>query len=185
LTKIPKSAIINAKEKLIIAYGHASHGSQLTDGMTGLFQWTHGGSLYSWNADGSGGALELHDYYKNFGGADMEHKAHDLGNPNRTAWADATREYLETHPKTNVIIWSWCGQADTSNPDHITTYLTLMSGLETEYPNVKFVYMTGHLAGTGKNGNLNQRNEQIRNYCRNHNKIGASLFQVGKHDTIK
>ena len=37
-----------------------------------------------------------------------------------------------------------------------------MAQLEQQYPQVKYVYMTGHLDGTGSGGNLNQRNEQIR-----------------------
>lgn len=31
--------------------------------------------------------------------------------------------------------------------------------------------MTGHLDGTGEQGNLNKRNNQIRNYCSQNNKI--------------
>ncbi len=46
-----------------------------------------------------------------------------------------------------------------------------MTSLESDYPGVKFVYMTGHLDGTGLTGNLHLRNEQIRNYCKNNNKI--------------
>jgi hypothetical protein len=46
-----------------------------------------------------------------------------------------------------------------------------MTGLETDYPGVKFVYMTGHLDGSSLTGNLHLRNEQIRNYCRDNNKI--------------
>ena len=51
-----------------------------------------------------------------------------------------------------------------------------MNKLENEYPNVHFVYMTGHLDGSGLNGNLHIRNEQIRNYCKNNNKILFDLL---------
>ncbi|KAF5430030.1 hypothetical protein C5S36_14050 [Candidatus Methanophagaceae archaeon] len=50
-------------------------------------------------------------------------------------------------------------------------YLDLMSGLEVDYPYVTFIYMTGHLAGSGEAGNLNQRNNQIRAHC-----ITTTLF---------
>jgi hypothetical protein len=40
-----------------------------------------------------------------------------------------------------------------------------MNGLEQSFPTVTFVYMTGHLDGTGEGGNLNLRNQQIRDYC--------------------
>ncbi|OGS27379.1 MAG: hypothetical protein A2297_05615 [Elusimicrobia bacterium RIFOXYB2_FULL_48_7] len=161
LTTIPAQWITQAKSGLHIAYGHTSHGSQLTTGMSGLIAFK--GDEYRWNTGGTGGALDLRD--TPFSGAS------DLGNPNLTAWETATRNYLNAHAEVNVIIWSWCGQVSSSNQSDISNYLSLMSGLETDYPGVKFVYMTGHLDGSGLTGNLHLRNEQIRDYCRNNNKI--------------
>lgn len=157
LSIIPDEWIDSAKVKLHIAYGHTSHGSQLITGMEGLRNWK--GTKYAFNNGGSNGALDIHDYA--FTGAS------DLGNPNRTAWEAATRNYLNnpTNNDVNVVIWSWCGQVSSATQNDINTYLNLMSGLENDFPLVKFVYMTGHLDGTGVSGNLNQRNEQIRNYC--------------------
>jgi hypothetical protein len=156
---IPSESISAAKKNLHIAYSHTSHGSQVTDGMTGLTSFK--GTLYSWNNGGSGGALDLHDYAM----------SGDLGAPDRTSWATQTRTYLAANADVNVIIWSWCGQVSTSTEADITAYLNLMSGLEKDFKNVKFVYMTGHLDGTGLTGNLHLRNEQIRNYCKTNNKI--------------
>ena len=165
LSQIPASALAAAKTKLRIVYGHTSHGSQLTDGMTGLADWK--GSAYAWNADGSGGALRLVDYYGSFNGSG----AQDLGNPDFTSWASATRSYLAAHSGTNVVLWSWCGELAWASSSDVTTYLTLMSNLEKDFPAVTFVYMTCHLDGSGKSGNLNQRNEQIRSYCRTNGKV--------------
>jgi hypothetical protein len=159
LNDIPSEWISSAKQNLHIAYGHTSHGSQITDGMTGLVGFK--GSLYSWNNGGTGGALDLHDYGL----------AGDLGNPDRTAWASVTRTYIAAYPDVNVIIWSWCGQVSTATQTDINTYLSLMASLEADFPAIKFVYMTGHLDGTGLTGNLHLRNEQIRNYCRTNKKI--------------
>ena len=161
LAAIPQAAVDSAKTKLHIAYGHTSHGSQLVTGMTGLVDYR--GSLYSFNSGGSGGALDLRDMP--FSGAS------DLGNPDRSAWAAATRTYLDAHPDINVVIWSWCGEVSDATEANITLYLNLMSSLEADYSNVKFVYMTGHLDGSGLNGNLHIRNEQIRAYCTAHKKI--------------
>jgi hypothetical protein len=159
LANIPSTWVATAKKNLHIAYGHTSHGSQLTDGMTGLVGFK--GAAYSWNNGGAGGALDLHDYA-------MEG---DLGAPDRTTWATLTRTYLAANRDVNVIIWSWCGQASTASAADINTYLNLMTALENDFKNVKFVYMTGHLDGTGLTGNLHLRNEQIRNYCKSNNKI--------------
>lgn len=159
LNSIPAESIDAAKKNLHIAYGHTSHGSQITDGMTGLVSFK--GTLYSWNNGGTGGALDLHDYAM----------SGDLGAPDRTSWATQTRTYLEANKDVNVIIWSWCGQVSTSTEADIITYLNLMTALENDFKNVKFVYMTGHLDGTGLQGNLHQRNEQIRTWCRTNKKI--------------
>jgi len=162
---IPQTVIENAKTKLHIAYGHTSHGSQITEGMTGLADWK--GSLYGWNNGGTNGALDIRDYYGSFGGSN----ASDLGNPDYTAWEAATRTYLNANTNINVIIWSWCGEVSNATEQNITNYCSLMTGLENDYPNVKFVYMTGHLDGSGLTGNLHLRNEQIRKYCKDNNKV--------------
>lgn len=159
LSEIPAEWITKAKQTLHIAYGHTSHGSQLTAGMTGLVSFK--GTDYEWNNGGSGGGLDLHDYAM----------TGDLGNPDRTSWAARTRTYLNSNTDVNVIIWSWCGQVTSATGDDINTYLSLMSSLESDYPGVHFVYMTGHLDGTGLKGNLHLRNEQIRNYCKTNGKI--------------
>lgn len=159
LATIPSEWISAAKDNLHIAYGHTSHGSQLTEGMSGLVSFK--GTSFSWNNGGNDGALDLHDYAM----------SGDLGNPDRTSWASRTRTYLATNPDVNVIIWSWCGEVSDASETDINTYLNLMNDLERDFPNVKFVYMTGHLDGTGLTGNLHLRNEQIRNYCRGNKKI--------------
>jgi len=161
VTAIPADAIETAKARLHIAYGHTSHGSQIVCGMSGLLDWK--GSLYSFNNGGTAGALDLRDMP--FTGAS------DLGNPDGTAWAAATRAYLTANPEVNVVVWSWCGQVSSATEADIETYLSLMNALEQDFPAVTFVYMTGHLDGTGLTGNLHRRNEQIRGYCQNSMKV--------------
>ena len=107
-----------------------------------------GGALFV-QLGGRCGALDLRDT-RRFGR--LVH-GHDLGNPNRTAWESATRTYLARNPTINVIIWSWCGQVDGTEAK-IQQYLDLMNGLEHDFPNVKFVYMTGHMDGAALTGNV-------------------------------
>ena len=176
LDDVPLEWITKAKTDLHIAYGHTSHGSQITTGMAGLADFANapnGGSTYAWNNGGTGGALDLRD--TPFSGAS------DLGNPDRTSWASATRTYLNAHSEVNVIMWSWCGQADGTEAD-IETYLDLMSELEEDYPDVRFVYMTGHTNGTGLTGNLHLRNQQVRDYCEAHNKILFDFEDIESYD---
>ena len=176
LSSVPLEWIEDAKENLHIAYGHTSHGSQIITGMSGLTGFSNapnGGSTYTYNNGGTNGALDLRD--TPFSGAS------DLGNPDRTAWADATRNYLDSHPEINIIIWSWCGQAD-GTEEQIDAYLDLMNDLETDYPDVIFVYMTGHTNGTGLDGNLHLRNQQIRNYCEANGKILYDFEDIESYD---
>ncbi|MCP4689994.1 MAG: DNRLRE domain-containing protein [Desulfobacterales bacterium] len=182
IREIPEAAIIQAKETLHIAYGHTSHGSQLTSGMGSssgaqldAFMTNNGATpgLYTWNNGGSGGALDLHNYFV----------SGDLGNPDRYTWAQRTRDYLDNpaNSDVNVIIWSWCGQAATSI-SNIDIYLNLMEGLIADYPDVHFVFMTGHLNGGGANGQLNLANEHIRNHCRTHGRILYDFADIESYD---
>jgi hypothetical protein len=171
LSAIPSTAIDQAKQRLHIAYGHTSHGSQLTTGMAGLVDFA--GPQYSFNPGGAGGALDLRE--------GVFASAYDLGNPDRTAWASATRTYLAANPDINVIVWSWCGQVDGTQAE-IQQYLDLMDDLEHDYPNVTFVYMTGHTDGAPLSGNVPTRNKQIRDYCNANNKVLYDFADIESYD---
>lgn len=168
LDSIPAQWINNAKENLIVFYGHTSHGSQLTTGMQGLIQFK--GNLYAFGNVGQAGSLFIDEY------------SGDLGHNGNTAWANITRNYLNTHSDTNVVMWSWCGGCSDNTEAGINIYLNTMTQLESEYPAVKFVYMTGHLDGSGLEGNLHQRNNQIRNYCRTNDKILYDFEDIESYD---
>ncbi len=177
LKAIPESAIIAAKDTLHIAYGHTSHGSQITKGMESLvgFMSSQGydSNLFAWNNGGTDGALDLHDYAM----------TGDLGD--YPEWVDRTRYYLDisANSDVNVIIWSWCGDvSDYTEQNMIDKYLIPMTLLETEYPHVSFVYMTGHLDGTGLSGNLHLRNQQIREYCSDNNKVLYDFEDIESYD---
>ncbi|MFC1669306.1 hypothetical protein ACFL20_02875 [Spirochaetota bacterium] len=170
LDSITEADIIAAKSKLHIAYGHTSHGSQLITGMNAIMAVK--GDPFTWNEGGTDGALDIDDYAM---GGDVGYYPD---------WVNNTRAYLgepdqntgrgsnSAHSDVNVIIWSWCGQvSDRTEQGMIDTYLAPMSQLEADYPGITFVYMTGHTDGTGLDGNLHLRNEQIRDYCRVNNKI--------------
>ena len=72
----------------------------------------------------------------------------------------------------NVVMWSWCGQVDDKYAAGTlySEYLAPMALLETSYPNVKFVYMTGHL-DHGDDANNKAANDSIRRHCLRESKI--------------
>jgi len=134
------------------------------------------GDIYEWNEGGKDGALDIDDYFPGSGRLDLGHKG-DL------KWEEATREYLgkSENSDVNVIIWSWCNGAADNTESGIKTYLDAMNQLETDFPNVKFVYMTGH-ANIGADDNLKARNKQIRDYCIDNNKILYDFFDIESYD---
>lgn len=88
-----------------------------------------------------------------------------------------------SHADVNVIIWSWCGEASYYEEQQmIDEYLTPMSRLESDYPKVVFVYMTGHSDGSGESGILHLRNQQIREYCITNSKVLFDFYDIECYD---
>jgi len=182
---IPAAYITAAKTNLHIAYEHTSHGQQLVEGMTGLVNWK--GSTYAFNTGGTGGALDLRDHAiaKLFSCWGM-----DLGNtrcPDNEQyylWATNTRTYLATNPGVNVVIWSWCGQLSYATDANVDQYLSLMNQLEIDYPNITFIYMTGHVDQWQKapTGRVYLNNQRIRNFCIANNKILFDFADIESYD---
>jgi hypothetical protein len=172
LQAIPESYLLNAQDDLHVYYNHTSHGSQLTDGMSSLIEFMNGlssgqGAKFTYNSSGESD-MQLWDSYST-----------DLGNSD---WDNITRTFIENNSGVNVIMWSWCGQVSWMSETEISGYLSKMSALETEFPGIKFIYMTGHTDGTGETGNLHLRNEQIREYCRENEKILFDYADIESYD---
>ncbi|MCK4416859.1 MAG: Ig-like domain-containing protein [Candidatus Latescibacteria bacterium] len=156
---IPDSVIQAIGDDYLIFYGHTSHGSQIMTGLTVLF-----------NED------PLYDppYFHEYGD--------DLGHNGDTTWAPPTRNWLDAHPDYNMVMWSWCGGCSDNTEEGINIYLAKMEELEADYPDVIFIYMTGHLDGSGPEGNLYARNNQIRDYCVNNHKILFDFADIESYD---
>ena len=147
-SNIPAAVFDTVARSFRVFYGHTSHGSQI---LTGIQILSNTGAAPAFE--------EIHEY----GG--------DLGHSGDLAWVDVTRDWLNTHPTYNVVMWSWCGGVSDNTVGGIDAYLNAMSQLEIDFPNVIFVYMTGHLDGSGENGRLRTRNRQIRDYCLANGKV--------------
>lgn len=170
ITQLTTTQIQRAKATLHIAYGHTSHGSQLTDGMSGLVDFADGGGkglalpagIFAWNQGGMDGALDLHDY------------AMDGDAGYYPDWVNNTLDYLAdpAHTDVNVIVWSWCGQMGDKYAAGTlgSEYLEPMAALETTFPDVVFVYMTGHV-DIWDDADNKAACEVIRTYCAQHGKV--------------
>lgn len=169
ISKVPAEYIAKAQKNFKVAYGHTSHGSQVVSGMEALRDGNP--SLFAFGKEKDGLFF-----------LDKTPKG-DLGNPDRITWAERTQELLkDSRWDCNLVVWSWCGQLSKSTEQEVQTYLSLMSGLEKEFPLVTFVYMTGHLDGTGRNGTLNQCNNQIRAFCKANNKVLFDFADIESYD---
>jgi len=186
LKAIPEADIVAAKQKLVVAYGHTSHGSQIPSGMGPLDKFMGGRGLYTFNGNGEGGALRLMD------GAMPSDCGYTSGTPGVMQYEIDTRKFLgdptadgkgSKQPQVNVIMWSFCGQMSGFDPaKEVRWYIDGMGRLEKAYPAIAFVYMTGHLDGSGVGGRLNQNNEIVRAHCRTNGKWLFDFADIESYD---
>ena len=171
VSKIPDYWINQLKTIIKLHYGHTSHGSQLIEGIKRLAnpslpvydpRLTY---TLQYNTLPTTSHLCILDgqltetyitpslYWRN--GGDTH-----------------TRQTLNAYPALNVSMWSWCNEVSWVEEWFIDEYLEAMNDLESDYPNVKFIYMTGNAQETGEPGyNRYMLNEKIRKFCRDNNKI--------------
>lgn len=169
---IPPSYIELAKSIYRIGYGHTSHGSQVITGIHMLMDDTDFGIDYTYGLYDSGCSSSLFMCDKLM--------PNDLG---YSTWEPDTRTALNNSSyNRNMIMWSWCGQVSSSDSTDIEDYLSKMDKLREDYPNVTFVYMTGHLDGSESDGNLHERNEQIRQHVRDTDGILFDFADVERYD---
>jgi len=157
---IPAASFADIRAGYHVFYGHTSHGSQIVTGLAMLAD--EDPVLYAPPA--------------------IQETGSDLGHLGDTSWVAPTRSYLDQHPECNVVVWSWCGGCSDNTEAGIAAYLAAMSQLELDYPAVHFIYMTGHLDGTGPSGNLYRSNNQIRAYCQAHDKLLFDFADIESWD---
>lgn len=180
--EIPESAINSAKNKLHIAYFHSSHGSRIIDGMSGLKNYKAGDdTLYDFTTDGTpvAGKLDIYDEYE--GGNDLSVKEVVEGN-GFTQWYNETVAFLAESGNSdiNVLMWSWC---DPSGHNH-QKYIEDMEQLITDYPDITFVFMTGHPNGDGESESANsayQGHKLIRKHCEENNRFLIDYWDIETH----
>ena len=153
--QIPENMFQAVRDELFIYYGHTSHGGQIISGIDMLEE--EDGTLYA--------------------GPEIFEHSWDLGEYGDTEWADRTRDFLDGPDGVgcNVVMWSWCEGTSHNDFDDTQVYLDTMMDLESDYPDVTFVYMTGHSdmwAQEEEQGN----NNLIRNHCRDHDSF---LYDFG------
>jgi len=167
LSIIPMSWIDTVQEQRIWHYGHTSHGSQL---------------LYGLDAIESSDSAYYAVYEKStlpdvpgafciFQGNEEVTYVEPPDYWSTEAGMNATRSVLRNNPEINVSAFAWCTQLSSATEEYVQAYLDSMTKLENEFPNVTFVYMTGNAQSYGAAPNRYARNNQIRQYCIENNKV--------------
>ena len=76
--------------------------------------------------------------------------------------------------------WTWCGQASSYSQTQIDNYLNTMSGFQQEFPNTRFILMTGHT--DGGSAVLAQNNNRIKTFAQNHDMILFDFADIEQYD---
>ena len=195
LRSIPTYYIDKAREELVIAYQHTSHGTHVSRGMYGLPDYKAG--------DNTLFGISIHDkeagklFFMDYALEDYPPGAEDLSVGEET-FVETTRNFLDAaeNAAVNVVMWSWC---DISDHDVSGNYLPGMETLIAEYgPGgsrigtgdgqrevpVTFVFMTGH-ATTDHNvgeGRPKDQAQLIIDHCIANNRLCLDYYSIDTHD---
>ncbi len=160
---IPNIWIQAAMQNMIWSYGSTSHGTQLWAGADYLSNYVNP-PLYNFLKEWIVPPDQGDPTYLRMG-------YNDGFSWDATAFLDTARNMLDSAPLANAFMWSWCGEMSWIDASEVQQYLDMMTQLEDEYPQVRFVYMTGHTDRYADQDVLNRNNNMVRDYVRANNKI--------------
>ena len=165
---IPEYWLNRAATDVIWAYGSTSHGTQLWRGTEDLDNW-----------------LDL-PFEKDYRSTPAQtnppqlRMGYDSGwSWNASAYLSQARAILDDVPEATAFSWSWCGEMSSSSTD-VDAYLSAMATLEAEYPDVTFVYMTGHL--DGGSAALEANNDQVRQHVLDNGGVLFDFADIERYD---
>ena len=80
-------------------------------------------------------------------------------------------------------MFEWCTELSTWSTAEVDAYLAQMEAFEAAYPDVRFIYTTGHADASAPDGGsqLITNNARIRAYCIAHNKTLYDYEDIGSH----
>jgi hypothetical protein len=180
LSSIPDHWIEEAKT-LTLHYAHTSHGEQLIAGIERLTEVDsrYHAAVQNWDPAGlpdAPGALRIYD------GNNWDGDNYIMP---EMYWADAdgqahTRSVANTG-LFSLSMWSWCGQQSENSEAQVNDYLATLNQFESEFPGMRFIYMTGHSDGS-TGGTLARNNQMVRDYANAHGKVLFDFEDIDTHD---
>jgi len=195
ISQIPNYWLEKAKE-LTFHYAHTSHGSQIVSGLQYLETYLDPAKyVFAYRKNVTAG-LPVEENPLAF-------RMYD-GNPPETYVAyndywdgesamNRTRTVADTGDY-NYSMYSWCGEQSQNAPLTVQRYLDNMNTLETEYPNMKFILITGHTDGTQDNvacddnnlpagcSKLRRNNEAVIDYANSNDMVVFDFADIESYD---
>ena len=97
---------------------------------------------------------------------------------------DRTRAVADTG-NYDYSMWSWCGQQSSNTEATVNSYLDNLNTFEAEYPDMRFIYMTGHTNGTDTittPNTLKYNNQLVRDYAIANGKVLFDFADIESYD---
>jgi hypothetical protein len=160
---IPPIWVQAAMQSVVWSYGSTSHGTQLWAGADYISSYVNPPTYNFFKQSIVPPDQSIPAYLR-------------MGYNSSFAWdpgifLTTVRDMLNSAPQANAFMWSWCGEMSWLDTSVVQQYLDMMTQLEGEYPQVRFVYMTGHTDGSTGDSILNRNNKMVRDYVIANNKI--------------
>lgn len=183
ISQIPDYWLDQAK-LLAIHYAHTSHGSQITTGLTWLESQNSKYNIFIRTSDSEAlipvqnpAAIRMYDGNPPETYIEPGDYWDGTSGLNRTRAVASTGHY-------NFSMWSWCGQQSSNSESTVQSYLAALDLLESEYPSMRFIYMTGHTDGSQDNldSTLRRNNQMVRDYVLANDKVLFDFADIESWD---
>jgi hypothetical protein len=176
------SAWIDQARQFVIHYAHTSHGSQILSGL----EWLAGRDpAYNVDILVSGGvalpsdatALRIYDGNNYPGNTYITPDMYWEGQDGQ----DHTRSTVDTG-WFDLSLWTWCGQMSSYSAAQVDQYNQFLDQLETDYPDMRFIYYTGHTDGSLPGSTLWRNNDAVRQYVQQNGKVLFDFADIESYD---
>ena len=182
--RIPDYWIEQARQ-FAVHYAHTSHGSQVLSGLS----WLEGQDpRYQVAIDANGtvtvpqvsDTLAIYDG-NNLGGVDTYITPDEYW---QTAYGISRTRSVADTGWFDYSTWTWCGQMSGGSETYVNTYLQTLDQLETWYPGMRFIYMTGHTDGSDLEGTLFRNNNMVRQHVQSNGKVLFDFADIETYDPL-
>jgi len=171
---------LDSAKTLTMHYGHTSHGMQIISGLKYIYE----------NVDSEKYTISFSTFQHDpmlppdNGG----HRICSCGWHPEDYWAsEEGRNEVRRFASSGLFdfsMFAFCGELAGSKDltDYINEYLNTLNIFENEYPNMRFIYITGPSDGYPSYSKLRENNNMIRKYCRENNKILYDFADIENWD---